>query len=223
MFCLSPSELFHTLPKELIYGPGEHAQQGALLDSAIPTAPKILQTQISTQMLEIITAASLSITERNQAGRVLFRLGDPRPLAALADIPGGTFIFGSNSHPNSLPQSVITVNSFRISIYPVINADYALFIHETGRPWLSPDGRDLERRNAPTMDLTWYDARAYCAWLTSRWRGEKKISESEYVRLPTEPEWKRAATGDLNKLENATHSHPGSDSDSQPIYPWGTT
>ncbi|KAL4861053.1 C-type lectin protein [Aspergillus spectabilis] len=216
---LSTSDESHTLAKELIHGSGEHAQRSALLVSSVNTESNLLQSQISTQMLEIITTASLSISERNQAGRVLSRLGDPRPLTVLAGIAGGTFIFGSNSHPNSAPQAAITLNSFKIGVYPVINRDYALFIKETGRNWPNPDGRDPERQNAPATDLTWYDARAYCAWLTPRWRAEKRISEAEYVRLPTEPEWERAATGTLNKLDDSTHPNP----DPQPIYPWGTS
>ncbi|KAL4784168.1 C-type lectin protein [Aspergillus varians] len=218
LLCLLTSDNSHNLAKALFHGTGELAQRAALLVSTINTESTSLNSQMRTHMLEIITRATLPISERILAGQVLSRLGDPRPLTALAEIPVGTFIFGSNAHPNSTPQSAITLKRFKIGIYPVTNQDYAIFIQETGRSWPSPDGGDSERQNAPATDLTWYDARAYCLWLTRRWRAEKKISETEYVRLPTEPEWERAATGTLNKLEDTTH--PGSDP--KPIYPWGS-
>ena len=52
--------------------------------------------------------------------------------------------------------------------------------------------------------MTWHDARAYCEWLTERWRKEGKITAEEEVRLPTEAEWEKAARGTDGR-----------------IYPWG--
>ncbi len=40
----------------------------------------------------------------------------------------------------------------------------------------------------PATDLTWHDARAFCAWLTERRREAGRIRPGEIVRLPTEPE-----------------------------------
>jgi formylglycine-generating enzyme required for sulfatase activity len=51
--------------------------------------------------------------------------------------------------------------------------------------------------NCPAENVSWYDAMAYCRWLTARLGYE--------VRLPTEPEWQQAATG----------GNPGNE------YPWG--
>ena len=41
--------------------------------------------------------------------------------------------------------------------------------------------------NCPAENVSWYDAMAYCRWLSARLGYE--------VRLPTEPEWQQAATG----------------------------
>ena len=73
------------------------------------------------------------------------------------------------------------------------------------------DHNNIDRLNAPATDLTWHDARAYCEWLTRKWRTSGKISPTEQVRLPTEPEWERASNGDLNRLNDSTG----------PVYPWG--
>ena len=83
------------------------------------------------------------------------------------------------------------------------------FVAETGRAWRSPEHGVPERRSAPATDLTWRDARAYCAWLTLRWRADGRIGPHELVRLPTEPEWERAARGDQTGADGAI------------VYPWG--
>ncbi|KAL4790067.1 hypothetical protein BDV19DRAFT_394465 [Aspergillus venezuelensis] len=205
------------LAKELLRSKGSIGQQGALLvSSSFKNESDHLQEELLTHMLAIANEATLSISERNQAGRVLSRLGDPRNLSALADVPGGTFVMGSNSHPNSRPRAPATVHSFRMGIYPNVNRDYALFIHETGRKWLSPDGFDPERQNVPATDLSWHDARAYCAWITERWHEDGTIGATLEVRLPTELKWERACTDDRNAL----NINP-STSLSAPVYPWG--
>jgi iron(II)-dependent oxidoreductase len=208
---VSSSERFQSLSEDLIRGSTSLAKHGALLVSDFVDELPDLKEQIATHMLSIITESTFSVNERVQAGRVLSRLGDPRDLTALADIPAGNFIFGSKSHPNSQPQGVLSLGSYRIGVYPVVNQDYAIFVNETGRKWLSLDYKNSERLNAPATDLTWHDARAYCEWLTHQWRASKKISSTEQVRLPTEPEWERASNADLNELNDSTG----------PVYPWG--
>jgi formylglycine-generating enzyme required for sulfatase activity len=52
--------------------------------------------------------------------------------------------------------------------------------------------------NHPADGVSWYDAAAFCHWLSARLSGE--------IRLPTEFEWRLAATG----------------GDRDRIYPWGS-
>ena len=132
---------------------------------------------------------------RDEAAQALARQGDPRALDALCAVPGGVVRMGTDLHPNSRPVHDVAVARFRIGRYPVTNALYGRFADATGHAWASPERHAAARRNAPATDLTWHDATAFCAWLTSTWRAEGRLAAGATVRLPTEPEWEFAARG----------------------------
>lgn len=205
---LSGTDAANALIEALIKGSGDEVLKGALLAADLVKEAGSLRDQITKHLFAIVSEGALSAPEREVAGRMLSRWGDPRALDALTDVPGGQFTFGSDSHPNSSPPHSITVETFRIGIYPVTNGAYSAFVRDTNRLWLSPDGFAEDRRNAPATDLTWHDARAYCDWLTDRWRMEGRIAADEHVRLPTEPEWERAARGDQPDMGADILSYP---------------
>ena len=150
---------------------------------------------IRAALVPIIESGRLPLAFREEAGRSLASNGDPRDLDALVPIAVGPFTMGSTAHPNSTPPHVVTLAAYRIGRYPVTNDRYRRFVEATGRGWRSSDGFLPVRASSPAVDLTWRDARAYCDWLTSRWRAEGRIASDDVVRLPTEPEWERAARG----------------------------
>ena len=176
-------------------------------DLATLTAAKVVCAMLTAaptaQILDAIRAGLLRTVAqdrapaalRNEVGRALATLGDPRDLEELVSVAGGPFTMGSDTHPNSAPVHAVALRSYRIGRYPVTNGLYRQFIAETGRRWRSREGLLAERANAPAVDLSWHDARACCAWLTARWRAAGRIGQQDTVRLPTEPEWERAARG----------------------------
>ena len=75
-----------------------------------------------------------------------------------------------------------------VSYIPVTNVQYAKFLSETGhktpKNWTPSNA--TTKAQYPVVNVTYYDAQAYCNWLS------KKDTSATY-RLPTEKEWELSA------------------------------
>lgn len=94
----------------------------------------------------------------------------------------------------------VAIKTFGISKYPVTNFAYQRFVKRTNHNppahWNNEFPQTLG--DHPVVGVNWYDALAYCKWLS--------ISTGITHRIPTELEWERSARG----MENN-------------IYPWGNS
>ncbi len=117
------------------------------------------------------------------------------PQIATALIPEGAFVMGDDEgRPDERAAHRVWVSAFRIALLPVTNADYASFLAATGHP--PPRFWDDARFNAaeqPVVGVSWFDAVAYCEWLSS-------ITGLRY-RLPAEAEREKAARGGLERAQ----------------------
>src|SRR5262245_55351364 len=106
-------------------------------------------------------------------------------------IPDGEFLMGCDTGgANERPAHRVWVDSFALGRTAVTNRLYSVFLEETGQqasPGLS-DAR-FNHPNQPVTSVSWFDAAAYCEWLSGR--------AGKPYRLPTEAEWERAARGGL--------------------------
>jgi len=101
-------------------------------------------------------------------------------------IAGGTFPLGSaDPAAAEQPQHSIRLSAFYIGRQPVILREYAAFIqdkrsHPTPKGWFNrmPPAASMDQ---PVTDVDWYDAMAYCAWLSA--------STGRCYTLPSEAEW----------------------------------
>jgi len=117
----------------------------------------------------------------------------------LALIRAGWFLMGSqNGQDNERPVHRVWVDAFQLARCQVTNAEYSVFLSETGAPeppfWRDPNFCDPEQ---PVVGVSWYEAVRFCEWLSS--------STGRRYRLPSEAEWEGAARGGLEGK----------------LYPWG--
>ncbi len=100
-------------------------------------------------------------------------------------VPAGEFTMGSdNWWPKSQPEHKRNLAAFRIDKYEVTNRRYKAFVDATGRkPPMSWTGGMIPegKLDHPAVYVTWFDANDFCKW--------------DNQRLPTEPEWEKAARG----------------------------
>ena len=121
-------------------------------------------------------------------------------------IPAGPFVMGGKKSWEGGQQFTCHLISepYRISRYPVTVAQYDCFVQsggygeegwwtETGWVWQKKEEITGPRRfegvsqtpNHPVVGVSWYEAVAYCAWLSAQ--------VGYRVELPTEAQWERAA------------------------------
>ena len=172
----------------------------------------------------------VQVPERVEAGRLLAKLGDPRKEVIHPEeteflpVEAGEFLMGDGEK-----QFGYSLGEYRISRYPVTQAQFRLFVDAGGYGdamlwreaiddgvWAEgkvedPFSKDLAtgpRRvrvpfnldNHPVVGICWYEALAYCRWLTVRLQEHEQLPIGWEVRLPSEPEWEKAARGRHGQL-----------------------
>jgi len=163
-------------------------------------------------MLEELNNLATRHPRRAHIGDLLAKDGDDRPGVGLGpdglpdivwcDVPGGNVSLEGCANRYH-------VEPFQISKYPITWAQYSAFQQAPdgfqNPQWSDglaahaehPGGGRRPLHNHPAENVSWFDAVAFCRWL-SRQSGYE-------VRLPTEWEWQQAATG----------------GDPDKKYPWG--
>ncbi len=165
------------------------------------------------RLIRFLDDPELDHETRDSIGRHLSTLGDSRPGVGVLEegtpdidwmaIPGGKIWL-------TVRAGKARVAPFHMSRYLVTNAQFQAFADAldgyTKPDWwnnMPPDANDGPEKprwsepNCPQETVSWYEAIAFCRWLSRRLGFE--------VRLPTEYEWQQAATG----------------GDPNNVYPWG--
>jgi formylglycine-generating enzyme required for sulfatase activity len=108
----------------------------------------------------------------------------------MIDIPGGSFWMGSPETEegrdiNEGPQHQVTLLPFSLSKFPITQAQWQAIasLPQISRS-LNPDPSSFKGANHPVEQVSWHDAREFCARL-------KRITDRNY-RLPSEAEWEYA-------------------------------
>jgi formylglycine-generating enzyme required for sulfatase activity len=149
------------------------------------------------------TALSRIESERFGTGRPYWSLpyGEPDWIT----VPAGEFWMGSDAADadaleNEKPAHRLHLPEFQVAPTPVTNAQYLLYIQsmDATPPPSWEDGQPpKDKLGHPVVDVSWYEARQYCQWLSRM--------TSKPICMPSEEEWEKAARGDQDKR----------------VYPWG--
>jgi formylglycine-generating enzyme required for sulfatase activity len=114
-------------------------------------------------------------------------------------IAAGWFFMGSDvGQTGESPVHRVWLDSFAMAANQVTVEEYGRFLDATkSEPPPYWDDPNFSHPQQPVVAVSWFDALAYCAWLSS-------MTGSHY-RLPTEAEWERAARGGAEGM----------------LFPWG--
>jgi formylglycine-generating enzyme required for sulfatase activity len=116
---------------------------------------------------------------------------------------------------NSLGMKFVSLGNIRMSIWETRVQDYDAFCAATGRHHDPPDFRQDGAH--PVVKVNWFDAVAFCKWLTEKESDQNLLEEHHSYRLPTDLEWS-AAVG----LPNENGATPETrDGKIKNEFPWG--
>jgi formylglycine-generating enzyme required for sulfatase activity len=141
-------------------------------------------------------------------------LSEPKPPTGTTDskypgmilLPGGTIEMGDSwgrGLANEKPVHGVKVAPFYLGTFEVTFEEYDKFCRESGR--LQPTDNGWGRGDMPVINIGWYDALAYCNWLSKQQRLKPVYTIDGFnvsadwsangYRLPLESEWEYAARG----------------------------
>lgn len=208
-------------------------ESGSLNNVSERNLPK--RQRVQKWLVDVLGTGRLPAIERARAGNTLAYLGDPRfdperfylpnePNLGFIHIPAGKFIMGSNENEREKPQHELDLPyDYWLAKYPVTVAQYRAFVEASGYKTQDKDSlRGVP--NHPVVNVTWYDALAYCQWISEqlsliskRMSGNdsfwQAIAQGKLrVGLPSEAEWEKAARGPISIQQSTINNRN---------YPWG--
>jgi serine/threonine protein kinase len=116
---------------------------------------------------------------------------------------------------NSLGMKFVPLGAIQISVWETRVQDYQAFCHATGRRFEPADFS--QTATDPVVKVNWFDAMAFCKWLTEKERNENLIEEGQVYRLTTDAEWS-TAVGLLNESGATPELRDGKIKNE---FPWG--
>jgi eukaryotic-like serine/threonine-protein kinase len=92
---------------------------------------------------------------------------------------------------NSLGMKFTPLGDIQMSVWETRVQDYEAFCRATGRHFEPADFSQTPTH--PVVKVNWFEATAFCKWLTEKEHDENLIEDRQAYRLPTDLEWSLAA------------------------------
>jgi formylglycine-generating enzyme required for sulfatase activity len=186
------------------------AIRGPVITAVEPTRIATVEpTRIATVEPTWIATVEPTRTATSAAGIGL--RPDGLPDIAWVVVPAGAF--GRGSDPE---EDQVSLPAYSISKHETTFAQYKAFLNASDGYasevwWNEPARRDNQGKEQawpiddhPAETVSWYDAIAFCRWLTAGLQASGDLGAHEEIRLPKEEEWEKAARGTDGR-----------------VYPWG--
>lgn len=163
----------------------------------------------------LIENPSVALTQRLRAGQLAGQYGDPRPgVCTLEPAWCGPIHVPVVKYAIPAGTTEVHLSEFRIARYPITVWQYRQFVNAKGYEqqrwwtingwrWRKPNTRpyrwsesDWTTDNQPVSGVVWYEAAAFCCWLTAQGHQAGWLQANREIRLPCEAEWEAAAMFD---------------------------
>jgi serine/threonine protein kinase len=116
---------------------------------------------------------------------------------------------------NSLGMKFVPLGDIQISIWETRVQDYEAFCRATGRHYEPTDFHQTP--TDPAVKVSWFDAMAFCKWLTEKEHNENLIEDRQAYRLPTDLEWSMA----VGLVSESGATPEARDGKIKNEFPWG--
>ena len=116
---------------------------------------------------------------------------------------------------NSLEMKFVPLGNVHMSAWETRVQDYQAFCRATGRRYEPADFPQTATH--PVVKVNWFDAMAFCKWLTDKEREENLIEDQQAYRLPSDLEWS-VAVGLVNESGATPQARDGKIKNE---FPWG--
>ena len=210
---LQLDELVSSLLEMLLQqAPGETGQAALIVGEALVDIGHVgvsseCWAQGQQALLNAMRDATVAPIRRMACAEVLAKIDDPRPevmsldVMAFCRVPAGRFFMGSSpSDSDAMGREVEGAGDYSMAYdyfmarYPVTVAQFQQYLNASG---VTPKDPDCTKgaANTPVVRINWYEAMAFCDWLSECWWAKGVLPEGYRVSLPSEPEWEKAARG----------------------------
>ena len=178
------------------------------------------EDEVVANLRRLVLDSPLSLRERAEAADVLDQIYVPEDIDLLLSVPNSNLRMSKYPVTNTQYELFLNAPDFAEQKYwmnfPRFDENNLLMDENwEDAGWkflqknLDKDGKleprywrnprfGVSRRFAPVVGISWYEANAYCKWLTEHQKNIPKLDTNVPVifRLPTEKEWVLAAGGD---------------------------